>query len=166
MGRKWKRREERLVLRIWGFVKTGLCHGHTGVVSDLAMNYKHSNFLGWLSVDVRSQSLLVNKVVLHAHNVVISAMKPGINWVDMHIATGCAVFMPHGLGHFLGIDTHDPGGYLKGLEGKKEPGLKSLRTIRDLREGMVSLASEFMCNYLSRNVTTSFGYDYLDIIVC
>ncbi|KAK7369859.1 hypothetical protein VNO80_11905 [Phaseolus coccineus] len=114
------------------------------------------------------QSLIYN-AVLDAHNAVISSMKPGVNWVDMHIlaekvileslkrgnillgdvedmmaARLGAVFMPHGLGHFLGLDTHDPGGYLKehfsdlqSLERRKEPGLKSLRTTRDLREGMV-----------------------------
>ncbi|KAG6769966.1 hypothetical protein POTOM_025633 [Populus tomentosa] len=107
------------------------------------------------------QSLIYN-AVLDAHNAVISAMKPGVSWVDMHklaekvilesLKNGCiivgnvddmmikrlgAVFMPHGLGHFLGIDTHDPGGYLKGLEKLKEPGLKALRTIRELQEGMV-----------------------------
>lgn len=81
-----------------------------------------------------------------------------------------AVFMPHGLGHFLGIDTHDPGGYPKvymikltadgfqflslfcllisldwnnendfqGTERSKEPGLKSLRTVRELQERMVT----------------------------
>ncbi|KAB1209303.1 Xaa-Pro dipeptidase [Morella rubra] len=107
------------------------------------------------------QSVIYN-AVLEAHNVVISTMRPGVNWVDMHILAekvileslkkGCivvgnvddmmaerlgAVFMPHGLGHFLGLDTHDPGGYLKGLERRKEPGLSALRTVRELQEGMV-----------------------------
>lgn len=107
------------------------------------------------------QSLIYN-AVLDAHNAVISAMRPGVSWLDMHklaekiilesLKKGCilvgnvddmmterlsAVFMPHGLGHFLGIDTHDPGGYLKGPERSKEPGLRSLRTARELQEGMV-----------------------------
>nr|GLL20651.1 xaa-Pro dipeptidase [Ipomoea trifida] len=107
------------------------------------------------------QSLIYN-AVLDAHDAVISTLKPGINWVDMHklaekvileslkkgnLIMGDvenmmaerlgAVFMPHGLGHFLGIDTHDVGGYLKGAERPKEPGLSSLRTSRELLEGMV-----------------------------
>jgi Xaa-Pro dipeptidase len=46
--------------------------------------------------------------------------------------------MPHGLGHFLGIDTHDVGGYLDGCpERRTEAGLKSLRTARRLEENMV-----------------------------
>ncbi|KAL3894904.1 MAG: hypothetical protein SGARI_007609 [Bacillariaceae sp.] len=49
-----------------------------------------------------------------------------------------AVFMPHGLGHFLGIDTHDVGGYLPGHPPRSPlPGLKSLRTARVLQEKMV-----------------------------
>ncbi|CAK7327608.1 unnamed protein product [Dovyalis caffra] len=109
-----------------------------------------------------SDQSLVYNAVLDAHNAVIFAMKPGVSFVDMHklaekvilesLKNGCiivgnvddmmierlgAVFMPHGLGHFLGIDTHDPGGYLKGLKKLEEPGLKALRTIRELQEGMV-----------------------------
>ncbi|KAE8637453.1 hypothetical protein CSA_004486 [Cucumis sativus] len=107
------------------------------------------------------QSLIYN-AVLKAHDAVILVMKPGINWVEMHklaekiilesliegsvlvgdvmdmmAARLGAVFMPHGLGHFLGIDTHDPGGFLQGLGRPEEPGLSSLRTVRDLKEGMV-----------------------------
>ncbi|XP_065849908.1 uncharacterized protein [Euphorbia lathyris] len=109
-----------------------------------------------------SDQSLVYNAVLDAHNAVISAMKPGVSWLDMHklaekiilesLKKGCllignvedmmterlgAVFMPHGLGHFLGLDTHDPGGYLKGPKKSEKPGLRSLRTARELQEGMV-----------------------------
>ena len=76
-------------------------------------------------------------IVLSAQNKVIESMKPGVYWSDMHnlslqiIVDGLrhlgiivgdpglisekylelgACFMPHGIGHFMGKDTHDVGG--------------------------------------------------------
>lgn len=124
----------------------------------------------------REQKIIYN-AVLKAHDAVITAMHPGVSWIEMHklaektileslkkegIVLGDidemmakrlgAIFMPHGLGHFLGIDTHDVGGYNKGLEGLKEPGLKSLRTIRDLQEGMV-ITVEPGCYFINALLT-------------
>lgn len=49
-----------------------------------------------------------------------------------------AVFQPHGLGHLLGCDVHDVGGYTKDTPQRpKEPGFDKLRTARILQAGMV-----------------------------
>ena len=49
-----------------------------------------------------------------------------------------ATFMPHGMGHLLGIDTHDVGGYAPGTPHRSSrPGLRKLRTSRVIEEGMV-----------------------------
>lgn len=104
----------------------------------------------------------VYKAVLKASRAVMSAIRPGVAWPDMHrlaervqleelarigILQGSvdemmkvhlgAVFMPHGLGHLLGCDVHDVGGYPEGVERIDEPGLRSLRTARHLLAGMV-----------------------------
>ena len=95
----------------------------------------------------------------------MAAMKPGVKWIDLHelsyrvICTHLeqigilrngnvdtymeknlgAYFMPHGLGHFLGLDTHDVGGIPIDLVDKRptKAGYKSLRCLRTLEAGMV-----------------------------
>ena len=48
------------------------------------------------------------------------------------------LLQPHGLGHFMGCDVHDVGGYLEGHpERSALPGLRSLRTARTLQANMV-----------------------------
>lgn len=114
--------------------------------------------------------------VLNAQVAVFKMLKPGVSWVDCHKAAELeilrklaeiglvvpgdktlkelvdmrlgAVFMPHGLGHFIGIDTHDVGGYLKGTPQRSSlPGLKSLRTARILHENM-TLTVEPGCYFI------------------
>jgi Xaa-Pro dipeptidase len=48
-----------------------------------------------------------------------------------------ALFFPHGLGHLIGLDVHDVGGYPPGVERIQEPGIKYLRMRRKLEPGMV-----------------------------
>ncbi|KAG5900256.1 hypothetical protein JTB14_018235 [Gonioctena quinquepunctata] len=105
---------------------------------------------------------MIYEAVLKADLAVIKAGKPGVSWTDMHLLANrtlleelkkggllkgsvddmmeadlAAIFQPHGLGHLLGLDVHDVGGYLEGHpERSSRPGVKSLRTARILEENM------------------------------
>jgi Xaa-Pro dipeptidase len=104
---------------------------------------------------------IIYEAVLDANRQVMKSVRPGVSWVDMHLlaertqlehlkAAGLiqgdidemmnvrlgALFMPHGLGHMIGLDTHDVGGYLDPQTRSSLPGLKSLRTNRLLKERM------------------------------
>ncbi|XP_074521676.1 xaa-Pro dipeptidase [Halichoeres trimaculatus] len=104
----------------------------------------------------------IYEAVLKSSRAVMAAIRPGVKWTDMHrladrvhleelvkigILTGSvddmlrvhlgSIFMPHGLGHLLGIDVHDVGGYPEGIERIDEPGLRSLRMGRLVQERMV-----------------------------
>jgi len=115
--------------------------------------------------------------VLNAQRKVINMLKPGVSWLDCHMAAEGeilkalielgivilptshtveqlvdmrlgAVFMPHGLGHFIGIDTHDVGGYLPANpERSKRPGLKGVRTARKVKKDM-TLTIEPGCYFI------------------
>uniref|UniRef100_A0A1B0FV12 Xaa-Pro dipeptidase n=1 Tax=Lutzomyia longipalpis TaxID=7200 RepID=A0A1B0FV12_LUTLO len=105
---------------------------------------------------------IIYEAVLDARNAVLEAARPGVSWVEMHrlanrtmlkklteggllkgdvdemMRAGInGVFQPHGLGHLIGLDVHDVGGYLSHCPPRPtEPGFKSLRFARPLQAGM------------------------------
>lgn len=126
-----------------------------GYASDVTCSYPVN---GRFTADQR----MVYEAVLAANRAVQAAMKPGVSWPDMHrlaertiarhlLAAGLlrgdiealmaahvpTLFMPHGLGHLMGLDVHDVGGYPEGVTRSEEPGLRSLRCGRRLEAGMV-----------------------------
>jgi len=111
----------------------------------------------------------VYQIVLNTQNSVIEKLQPGIHYLDVHlhackiiacglielglmkgdvdeaVARGAhAVFMPHGLGHMMGLDVHDMEslgenyvGYTDILKRSDQFGLASLRLGRELETGFV-----------------------------
>lgn len=111
----------------------------------------------------------IYEIVLKMETTVIKSLKPGIQYKKMHlkanqilieglkslgILTGDSkemlaegvggLFMPHGLGHAIGLDVHDMEdlgeqhvGYRPGLKRSTQLGLRSLRLARELEIGMV-----------------------------
>eukprot|EP00672_Neobodo_designis_P027683 CAMPEP_0174853566 /NCGR_PEP_ID=MMETSP1114-20130205/28976_1 /TAXON_ID=312471 /ORGANISM="Neobodo designis, Strain CCAP 1951/1" /LENGTH=478 /DNA_ID=CAMNT_0016088221 /DNA_START=35 /DNA_END=1471 /DNA_ORIENTATION=+ len=105
--------------------------------------------------------------VLAAHDAVLESLKPGVSWVDMHLlalrtmgrmlrdglgvirgdATDeeieksglMAAFQPHGLGHLIGLEVHDVGGYIDGVTPPrgKTPMTSKLRTARTMEENIL-----------------------------
>lgn len=105
---------------------------------------------------------LIYNAVLAARDAVCATAKEGVSWVDMHLLANRvmlaamekggllqgdvnemmeaglnAIFQPHGLGHLLGLDVHDVGGYLSHCpERPNQPGVNRLRMARTLKAGM------------------------------
>ncbi len=111
----------------------------------------------------------IYEIVLNANLTAAARIKPGINYVDVHLAScttiaegltrlgimkgnvedavksgAHALFMPHGLGHMMGLDVHDMEnygedycGYDEEIHRAQQFGLKSLRFGRKLKEGFV-----------------------------
>lgn len=140
-----------------------------GYVSDITCSYPVS---GKFTEDQR----IIYEGVLAAQNTVTQHMVPGFTWPACHrlaekeilvalVTAGVLVlpgsttieelqatgigktFFPHGLGHLIGCDTHDVGGYLEGTPVKPENIQVNLRTSRVLEAGMI-LTNEPGCYFI------------------
>ncbi len=127
------------------------------------------------------EQAFVYSAVLAASRAVIAAMRPGVSWLAMHrlaervilaallekgVVRGTleqlvegnvgALFMPHGLGHLLGLDTHDVGGWPARLTRPTEPGVRKLRNVRPLEAGMV-ITVEPGCYFIRELLEPAFA---------
>jgi len=129
-----------------------------GYVSDVTSTIPKSGKYSYVQKEIYN-------IVLKANRTVQANMKPGVYWPDMHLLAEATIldglqqlglindgysiqemlknrvayyFMPHGLGHLIGLDMHDVGGYLSFTPPRINlPGLNFLRTARYLEENNV-----------------------------
>ena len=100
-----------------------------------------------------------------AQQELLTEIKPGVSYYDLHVSMHhkiaaileqfdfitidaasayekgiTSAFMPHGLGHFIGLQVHDVGGFLKNDKGDSYPRNERhpfLRLLRDVEVGQV-----------------------------
>lgn len=139
-----------------------------GYVSDITCSYPCAD-------EFTDDQKAIYEGVLNAQRAVAAKFMPGTPWPDCHRAAEIevlkalmgigilhpdssidemieahlgATFMPHGLGHLIGCDVHDVGGYVEGTpERSPHPGVGKLRTSRVLVEGMV-MTTEPGCYFI------------------
>lgn len=126
---------------------------------------------GRFSVDQR----IIYNIVLAMQNASFAMIKAGVPWEDVHqkaSRVGCqglvdagilvgdvdelccenipSVFFPHGLGHLIGLDVHDVGGYPPGMQRLSEGSLRYLRTRRIIQDGMAITVEPgiYFCDFI------------------
>lgn len=125
---------------------------------------------------------VIYNLVLRAQLAVLDAMKPGVAWVDLHRLANKmmtedlwkagflkadnlqelldnhigALFFPHGLGHSLGLDVHDPPNRDGSFEMIDEPAIRYLRVNTVLQKGMV-MTVEPGCYFIPRFLTRAMN---------
>lgn len=140
-----------LILMDMGLKLAGYC---VDITSTVPVNGKFSQY----------QKNIYN-IVLEANRNIINEIKPGKYWTTLHLFAEKIIlkglqkyqllsskytveemlekrvsyyFFPHGLGHFIGLDNHDVGGYLSFTPVRPtEKGMNKLRTSRLLMKNMV-----------------------------
>ncbi|CUM63952.1 uncharacterized protein PRCAT00001540001 [Priceomyces carsonii] len=149
--------------------------------------------------DWTKEHLEIYNTVLKMQTTAMNLIKPGASWEDIHLTCHKVLieeflklgifdskyskeeifaskisggFFPHGLGHMLGLDTHDVAGYPNYED--PNPLLQYLRIRRDLKEGMVVtnepgayfspfllksiLADEDRAKYINKKVLDNYWY--------
>lgn len=132
----------------------------------------------------------IYEIVLEMQKQSFELCKPGYEWEDIHrhaLRVACrgliklgilkgdedelianhipASLFPHGLGHSIGIDVHDVGGYPAGVQKINEPGIRNLRMRRKLEAGMAVTVEpgiyfcDFIIDPLLKNEATSKYFD-------
>jgi Xaa-Pro aminopeptidase len=141
--------------------------------AESAMHYA-SDITRTFPVDGRfnQQQREIYSIVLNAQEKAIQASRPGVEYRNIHILTckhitaglialglmkgdvdsavgagAHALFMPHGLGHMLGLDVHDMEGlgedyvgYTDEIQRSEQFGIRQLRLARALEPGFVITA--------------------------